>query len=166
MWKRVEEIGKLLCVMGLIGAVGCQPIAPAPPVPHNAVDVSASFGRTWDALIDQFAARNIPIKTIDRSSGLIATDALKVDASVADASDCGKDWMSTTMSATDATYNALVRGDSTRSTLRVTIRWVRAGPSRAMGQAGTFVSEECSTRGTWESDFESRVKAAAENKKP
>jgi hypothetical protein len=151
---------KLLIV--LLAVCACQPVAPAPPTPRNAVDVSASFGRTWDALIDQFAARNIPIKTIDRSSGFIATDALKTSLADSSWSDCGKDWMQTVIRPTDATYNAVVRGDSSGSNLRVTVRWVANGVAH-IGSQGSFV--ECSTRGTWEAEFERLVKAAAERRR-
>lgn len=140
---------------------GCvtQPISA--PVPHESTVINASFGKTWDALIDQFAARNIPIKTIDRASGLVATDALKV-GNVGVVADCGTS-MGTKLVPTDATYNAIVRGDSVRTTVRVTVRWVRVGMSRAFMNTDT-VSEECSTNGTWETSLEQAVKSAAEKK--
>lgn len=127
------------------------------------MDVNASFGRTWDALIDEFAKNNIPIKTIDRSSGLIATDALKVGASLAGAAECGKDAVAGLVYATDATYNALVRGDSSRSTLRITVRWTRVGKSRILASTN-IVNEECSTKATWETSLEQLIKQAAEAK--
>ena len=34
------------------------------------------MGGHWDAVIDMFAARNIPIRTIERASGIIATEPL------------------------------------------------------------------------------------------
>lgn len=147
----------------LICATGCVPTPPAAPTPHNGVDIGASFGRTWDAVIDEFARNNIPIKTIDRSSGLIATDALKVGPSLAEAADCGKDAVAGTVYPTDATYNALVRGDSSHATLRITVRWTRIGKSRELGDR-SIVNEECSTRATWETSLEQKIKQAAEGK--
>src|SRR5689334_6312594 len=64
---------------------------PPPPEPREATHVDASMGRTWDAVIDQFAARNIPIRTIERASGLIATDQLTVGREGYWWADCGKD---------------------------------------------------------------------------
>jgi hypothetical protein len=158
-------VGRRFSIAALLVAGACVPAPPGPPVPHAAMDVNASFGRTWDAVIDQFAAENIPIKTIDRSSGLIATDRLGVAASAAGGADCGKEWTGERVFATNGTYNALVRGDSTHSTLRVTVRWSRTGPSRGMDANKENVTEECSTKGTWETEFESKIKAAAEAKK-
>ncbi len=133
-------------------------------LPHNAIDIGASFGRTWDAVIDEFARSNIPIKTIDRSSGLIATDALKVGPSLGDAADCGKDAIVGPVYPTDATYNALVRGDSSRtSLLQITVRWIRVGKSRVLGDR-SIVNEECSTRATWEMSLQQKIKQAAEAK--
>lgn len=150
--------------LALVLGVACVPQAPAAPTPHNAVEVSASFGKTWDALIDQFADRNIPIKTIERASGLIATDPLRVGESLLDAADCGKDWTGTKVYPTNVVYNALVRGDSSHSTIRITARWSRIGASREMGTHGD-VNEECSSRAAWETEIENAVKTVAESRK-
>src|SRR5919202_1864412 len=79
---------------------------PAPPVPRAApTEVAASFGKTWDAVIDELTSRNIPIKTVDRSSGLIATDPLTVASDIGDVADCGSDILAIKLVPTDATYN-------------------------------------------------------------
>ncbi|MGH9897071.1 MAG: hypothetical protein ACREA0_34765, partial [bacterium] len=62
----------------LVASIGCGYQPPAPPMPRDATEVTASFGRTWDAVIDEFADRNIPIRTIERASGLIATELLSI----------------------------------------------------------------------------------------
>lgn len=61
-------------------------------LPHSLVCNSrgSSRGRTWDAVIDQFAARNIPIRTIERVSGLIVTDQLTVGREGYWWANCGK----------------------------------------------------------------------------
>jgi len=150
--------------LSVVAVLGCTPQPPAAPAPHTAMSVNASFGRTWDALIDDFAGNNIPIKTIDRTSGLIATDKLSVAASLTDAADCGTNWDHTPALPTDVEYNALVRGDSSHSTIRVTARWTRTGQSRVLGDK-TRVTEECSTRATWETSLEDQIKKSAEGAK-
>lgn len=154
---------RVIIIAALTATASCVPTPPAAPTPHTAVDIGASFGRTWDAVIDEFARSNIPIKTIDRSSGLIATDALTVGLSLADAADCGKDAVFGTVYPTNATYNALVRGDSSHATLRITVRWMRIGKSRELADH-SIVNEECSTRATWETALERKIKDAAEAK--
>ena len=64
--------------------------APLPPAPRDATHVSASAGQTWDAVVDLFAARDIPIRTIDRATGLVATDELSVGTEGRKWADCGK----------------------------------------------------------------------------
>jgi hypothetical protein len=70
--------------------------------------------------------------------------------------------MGIALTPTSVTYNVLVRGDSTSSTLRVNARWVRVGMARGLSTA--TVSEECGSTGVWESKFEQDVKARAEAK--
>ena len=147
-----------------VTVVGCVPVAPAPPAPRTAMAVSQSVAKTWEAAIDVFAERNIPIKTLDRSSGLVVAEPMKVGTADASLADCGKDAMGIVQYPTDATWNLLVRGDSAQSTIKATVRFIRVGMSRAALSTQT-VSEECSTRGTWETQFEQQVKAAAEAKK-
>jgi len=38
------------------------------------VEVTSSFGRAWDAVIDVFAEANTPIRTMERASGFIAAE--------------------------------------------------------------------------------------------
>lgn len=126
---------------------------PAAPAPSQGTPVSASFGRTWDAVIDHFAHRTIPIRTIDRGSGLIATETMAVGADGPRWADCGRQGVKSYEPRT-ANYNVLVRGDSARATVLETIRF-----------ASTDVQDnpiECSTRGIWEQELEAAVKGAAE----
>lgn len=147
----------------IIGVGACSTTPPAPPVPRSAVPVNASFGRTWDAVIGLFADRNIPIKTVDRSSGLIVAEAQAISASAWSDSlaDCGATTLGAHYRATAASWNVLVRGDSTRSTVKATVRFVAGNPSFPSANAGV----ECSSRGNWELALEQRVKSAAEEKR-
>ena len=146
-----------------LAVVGCGAQAPAPPVPRADVTVvNASFNRTWDAVIDDFASQNVPIKTIDRTSGIVVAEVLSVAPDVGKQwADCGTD-MFRKLAPTSATYNVLVRGDSTKTTVRVTVRWTRVGMAR--GLSTQTVAEECGTKAVWEPEFEARIKAAAEEK--
>ena len=142
----------------------CIPTPPEPPAPRTAMDVNAPFAKTWEAAIDVFAERNISIKTLDRASGLIVAEPVKVGAGGTEFADCGTDAMQVRQYPTDATWNLVVRGDSTKSTVRANVRFIRIGMSRAALSTAT-VTEECSTRGVWETDFETRLKVTAEAKK-
>lgn len=125
--------------------------APATAPTREAAPVNASIGKTWDAVIDLFAEQNIPIRNMERASGFIAAEpALVTRADGEKWSDCGGA-LGVKLGATRATYNVLVRGDSSHATVRTTVLWERPGTSQA-----------CTTRGVWEQDFEASVKARAE----
>lgn len=152
----------ILVLVLFLGA--CVPSPIAPPVQRTGTTVNASFGKAWNAVIDVFAERNIPIKTIDRSSGLIVTEQLSIaPGSMPDAADCGTD-VGSRVYPTNANYNVLVRGDSSSTVVKVTPRFVRAGPSRGLIPTGN-VTEECSSKGVWEAEVEQRIKAIAERVK-
>jgi hypothetical protein len=56
---------------------------------ENSRIYSASFDSTWQKLVYWFTLHNTPIKTIDRSSGLIATDYNLAMATYQSYCDCG-----------------------------------------------------------------------------
>ena len=64
----------------LLALTGCTPVVTVPPPPPErlALGVQAPFDRTWEAVIDVFATRSIPIATLDRSSGLVMALPLTV----------------------------------------------------------------------------------------
>jgi hypothetical protein len=160
-------------VLTLVGACA-HPIPPGAPVEREIASVDASFGRTWDAVIDQFAAENIPIRTIERASGFIATETQSVPLPPYDQwkapnplADCGRDANRLYTPPSEVVYNVVVRGDSTRSTVHVTARWMASGGPRPLFAAPAVRSDrvECSSRGRWEYDFEQDVKARAQARK-
>ena len=144
----------------LVLALGCTVTPPKPDIVRTGTSVNASMGRTWDAVIEQFATSNIPIRTIERASGLIATEQLSVPAQYYKGGyyDCGSS-LGTPNIAKHAVYNALVRGDSSHATVRVSVKY--SGEGRDV-IAATVTSVDCTTQGRWETEFEAAVKAKAE----
>ena len=147
---------------------GCAKYSPPPAAPpRDATVVAASAGQTWDAVIDLFAARNIPIRTIERVSGLIVTDNLSVGEEGVFWADCGKikgvaapkreEGMPTYVGPNRATYNVLVRGDSASAKVKATVRW-----SRLLRDVDV---RECSTTHLWEREFEEEIKQHAERQR-
>jgi hypothetical protein len=115
--------------------------------------VAASFAKTWGAVIDVFADRNIPIRTLDRSSGFAATEELGADGTTQWA-DCGSDAIHGHVGPRHASWNVRVKGDSAASTVLVTVRWwiIRGRTTRV----------DCVTTGAWENDAELAIKERAE----
>jgi len=125
-------------------------------VARDATPVNASVGRAWDAVLDLFAARQIAISTWERASGFIGTDQWDVPGSEARRwADCGK-FLGMSYEARRATYNVFVRGDSTASTVMVTVRWVEGFA------ADDPPDHECKTRNVLESELEAAIKLRAE----
>jgi hypothetical protein len=114
-------------------------------------------------VIDVFATRNIPIRTLERASGFIAAEQASVPQLKPSKNlvknghpwaDCGRPangavpWQPFT-----ANYNIRVKGDSSRATVQVNVQW----------KAGTIAdSRECSTKSVWEREVEEEIKARAE----
>ena len=131
----------------------CASYRPPPtPTPREASQVSASMGETWDAVIDLFAMRNIPIRTIERASGLIGTDPLLVGDEGKHWADCGAR-NGQVRGPNQATYNVRVRGDSNQATVRATVLWTRVTQDQSV---------ECTSTYVWERELESGVKTRAE----
>lgn len=143
----------------LLNSLACVSPPQTAPLVRTGTTVPAPFNKTWDAVIDIFADRNIPIRTIDRTSGLIATDVLGTSSADKTWADCGSA-MAGAVLPDHATYNVLVRGDSNQSTVKVTVRWV--GTAASMGP--TYTPVECVSRGVWETDFEQAVMKKAEGR--
>jgi hypothetical protein len=110
------------------------------------------MGSTWDAVIDMFAARNIPTRTIERASGIIATEELSVGDEGRNWADCGQN-NGSPLGPSSAIYNVLVRGDSASATVKATVRWTLLVGSAAV---------ECSSSHVWERELETAAKQEAE----
>ena len=133
-------------------SIGCARVKPPlPREPGVATAVEASRAKTWDALIDVFAEYNLPLRTLERASGYLATDPLPIsEIGGAQFSDCGTAGKKPLV-ADHATYNVRVRGDSVTSIVKANTRYTRKGT-------------QCMSRGLWEATLENDVKARAEGR--
>ena len=148
------------------------------PIVRPATVVNASFTRTWNAVIDHFAEQNMSIRVLDRTSGWVATQTLRVgnpkralawaDCGAVDKSRAiytGEDTMDkvpiVAIAAEQAVYDVVVHGDSTQSTVRVAIHWTS---TYRISEAAPLTPIDCVTKGVWEADFETTVKQAAEQR--
>jgi hypothetical protein len=157
------RLSQLLPLAALTTLAACHMTPPAPPAPRTAMPVTASFGRTWDAVIDVFAEDGIPIATMDRASGLIvpALSSRVVgtpERGPLDYADCGSNIQHQPIVASQARFNVVVRGDSTQSTVQVRSFFEWVSPP-LMGERNTI---ECSTTGRYETRAETAIKARAE----
>ncbi|MBP6670420.1 MAG: hypothetical protein KA180_13290 [Gemmatimonadales bacterium] len=130
--------------------VACAaPPATLVPAPRPATVTAASFGHTWDAVIEHFAERSIPIRTLERASGIVITDPMRVDPDRGiEWADCGTGWVADRF-PTAGSFNVLVRGDSTSATVKVTARWVHE-------------DKECASRDVFEKELEEAIRVRAQ----
>ncbi len=162
--RKAFMCGPILLVLSLAACVFVPAIPPAPAPVRLWSPVSAPFAETWMAAVDAFADKNIGIRTIDRSSGLIVADPVSVPAPVgAEATrtpstlaDCGRDILGMYDFPTSAVYNVRVRGDSLSSTVLVSVRWVHV--------LLTLPETVCASSGLWETAFEKAIKDKAEGR--
>ena len=145
-----------LALLVFVALLGCQPIPPQPAAPRDGTPIAASFGKTWDAAIDEFATRAIPIETLDRASGLIVPRGYSLtpttEAEAKKWADCGRDMLAISHSPATVKFNVVVRGDSVRSTVQV-----RAFYATEAGVA-------CQSRGIYEQNAEDLIRARAERR--
>lgn len=164
-----RQIRRFALSLTVTVASACTPVAPVPPAPRSAMPVRASFDRTWSSVIDVFASKNIPIRTLDRSSGFIATDQLSVPILIGGKphpwADCGKASIGGYFPPTNATYNIRVKGDASSSNVLVTVLW-RYSPATSNSPFGGLGGSglDCTTKGVWEPQTESEIKVLAEGK--
>ena len=152
---------RYLMAPAALAMVSCATMQPLPAPPSTEpTTVEASFGKTWDAVIDYFATNNIGVRTLDRQSGFIVAERASIAPSMGELTyaQCpgtafDQFLVNTTVGPTSASYNLVVRGDSARSTVKVNIRFVRVKDG---------VAADCVSKGEWERALESFVKKRAE----
>jgi hypothetical protein len=144
-----------LAALAVLVAWSCmQPHRPDVTPARTGVTVNASFGRTWDAALAAFAARNVQVNP-DRMSGTIASNATEVTVADTGGRDCGTSSEGNTLRPNAVRYRILVKGDSTASTLLA---------NAIYGRLNVTALQECGSRGVWEAAFEAEVKQRAEQR--
>lgn len=141
---------------GVICSVAaCSQVPPRTyPSPEPAT-ISASFERTWSAVIDHFAEKSVPIRTIEKASGIIVAEQLSVSSGYGQViADCGMTAVGIPWDVLSASYNVRVQGDTVRSTIRVT----------AMFRPEIASTYPCNSRGNYERELMDFVKARAEKR--
>lgn len=116
--KKVFTVSAI--TIGLILLLSCS--AYQPPKNYNyqkSRDINKSYNDTWQKVINYFASANLPIKVLDKSSGLISTE---INASVNDVGpwmDCGvpaKGMLEYQFENPTLTFNIVVQSLNSRKT--------------------------------------------------
>jgi len=143
----------------LIGAAGCSSPELVPPAPAPAVRasfVSATFDLTWNAAIDYFAAANLRLVEVDRTSGRLVTERIAVAPSEAsEAADCGARGLQEREPylADSVVYSVVVEDEGRSSSVTVTASWGTTDPRAAF---------PCETKRVMEPEMQEEIRLAAE----
>lgn len=111
-----------LCLLFAFAAAACA-TAPRPHEVQRSETIDADVDTTWAALISLFGERGWPIATLDKGSGMIATDWLKMPDGYAD---CGSAPLAHIV-GTKGRFNIIARSvdDGTRITVNAKFQQVR-----------------------------------------
>ncbi len=142
-----------LPVVLLLASACARPIPPQHVAPAEAM-VHAAFEPTWTRAVAFFANNNVPVQTLEKASGLIASQSVDLSDTQRKAwIDCGK--MSAFQAGillanlqTHTTFNVFARpmGDSTAIRVNLSVRAERM----AIGSTTRMESIECTSNGTFE----------------
>lgn len=77
----------LIAAAVALGACSRLHVTPLPPPPYRA-EVSASYEKTWPAIVRALGRQNVPIRAIAKDSGVIASDEFVTPINVY--ADCGQ----------------------------------------------------------------------------
>ncbi|MDX1661911.1 MAG: hypothetical protein R3326_08985 [Gemmatimonadota bacterium] len=141
------RIGKAAAVAGLLVAAGCISIVGGGDDDdeyRRAQTYAASYDATWQAVLRSFAELDLPIATVERESGLVATDWILVSRAD-ERMDCPEDARQPEMR-----FNVLVEEEGSART-RVTI----TSGARALDEDG--VLQRCTSTGALERAIQRRV---------
>ena len=144
-----------LLMLVLIAA--CAP-APTTVVPRVGTPIDAPVARTWDATLAVLEAQRFPLKSADRTSGLVETGQLAMPASIdaRELAECGRAAV-VPLAPDRVSYVIRVSGDTRSSTILATARFGHS--ETAAVDSGTT----CTSKGVLEASFEAAVKGKAES---
>jgi hypothetical protein len=150
-----------IAILAATAMLGCAPTKTEPVVIVPA-PVAAGFNQTWNSVIDILSEQNIPVKTLDKSSGYLMAEVTGVSMTDEEKyADCGNSFLNAMAQQGGgemiSRYNILVRGDSAASTVKVTAAFVSAGASSGSS------AKTCTSKGIFEKQFQSDVKVRAES---
>ena len=126
----------------------------APPVVtefDDSVTLEHDYDAVWSAVIELFAERSWPIETIEKDSGIIVTERLKLNVGLeemAKYADCGKDILGESRLPWTVKFNLFAKKGSAGETI---VR-INAG-FRSLEVAGGTAPVDCASKGYLEAQL-------------
>ena len=137
---------------GLLAGCGGPYIAPIAPPPHRD-EIPATFDATWRALIRALAKENVPLRTVAKDSGVIASDDFITPIGVY--ADCGRVGDALLEGEAVVTFTLFVQPNSSETTeLQINAKMRTQGHRK--GSSGSLKSQpvfQCASTGRWEANL-------------
>jgi hypothetical protein len=167
--RNVLTLAGLFGCTCLVGLSGCASLSR--PLPERRpTQVYASFSKTWGAAVDYFERSGVSVDTTARSSGVIRADATTMPRDKSHFGLCGNSvlepyWYEDSgfywtrnygERPLGAPFTAIIHGDSTRATLRVSSEWIDAN--------GKEVKCSKTSSNAWDQHTEVAIKREAERR--
>lgn len=153
------------CIAAAVGACA-KPAPPPEPAAGTPMAIAAPFDRTWQASVDVLAGRHLPIQTMDRATGRIVVNAVRVNPAGAVAelgatahpwADCGSVEHQYYQPNT-ASYAVHVRTDGGASTVALAVTFSAANSGSP--------ARPCTSKGVLEAELGKEIKEHAERRSP
>jgi hypothetical protein len=143
-----------LLALATLPLAGCARsfVSPIPPPPYRD-QIEAPYDLTWRALIRALAAENVPLRTVARDSGVIASDDIVSPIGVF--ADCGRLGAVALEGEALVTFTVFVHSNGDRLTdLQVNSKMRTQAHRR--GDSGSLRSDpvyQCVSTGRWEANL-------------
>ena len=152
---------KTIFALAVAGVVSACASPPETFDVKSSEQVQADFDKTWQAVIATFAENTIPIKTLEKDSGLIVAEQSLVSyQSMEEIASCGSGSFVEVPSTGIATYNVFVRP------INAIVTQVQVNTRFAMQFRDTYNNsrvQDCNSRGTIEGNILQSIKGNVGN---
>lgn len=143
--------------LGILAGCGRPYIAPILPPPHREA-IPAAYDVTWRALIRALAKENVPLRTVAKDSGVIASDDFITPIGVY--ADCGRVGDALLEGEALVTFTLFVQPDSSGATelqinAKMRTQRYRRGSSGRLRIEPVF---QCASSGRWEANLADTVR--------
>lgn len=159
MTRRLRAPSVLAALAGLLLAVGCAGpfISPLVPPPFRD-EALASYDATWRALIRALAQENVPLRTVAKDSGVIASDDFISPIGVY--ADCGRQGDVLLEGEALVAFTIFVQPNGAdRAQIQVNAKMrTQAYRRGSSGKLKTDRVFECASTGRWESNLADTVR--------
>lgn len=141
-----------LVVVGVVAGCGRPYVSPILPPPHKE-QIPASYETTWRALIRALAKDNVPLRAVDKDSGILASDDFPTPIGVY--ADCGRFGDTRVEGEVLVAFTVFVHSvgaNGTEVQVNTKMRTLghRKGPSGKLKSEPVF---HCASTGRWESNL-------------